>query len=320
MTEKSLLTVNFIVHGDYAHIMPALRSLYETTRTPMSVYVVINTGSDPRIDDIRTAFPEVNIIINPEPLGFAANHNQVMARTDTPYIALLNDDITLHDGALDTLVDYLKAHPEAGLVAPFLLNPDGSPQVMVYSDPSLFRMIYKISGLALLTREGSVFRDFARSSGIGKLMGVQSLDLSAETRAVDTVKGVAMVLRREIYDEVGPMDEATIVYGEEVDWHWRIRQGGWKVVLVQEARVTHYYGSGQEFMNVHGWKLREDRKGILNFYIKHRPRWQEIIIRAAITLTHGLRALLWLPISRKRASEHAEIARMGATWRRQATS
>lgn len=313
------LTVSIIVHGDFSHVKPALQSLYATTITPCRVYVVINTGPAPQVEDLRRTFPQVRSIVNATPLSFAANHNRVMQQAETDYVALLNDDIILHENALDILVNYLDTHPEAGLVGPQLRNPDGTNQVSTYSDPSLPRMIYKISGLAVLTRQGGLLRRWLLRIGIGKVLKIESLVSPDTVRPVPVIKGAAMVVRRAAYEQVGLMDETTRAYGEEMDWHLRMRQAGWQVVFVPQARVTHY-GSGQAQLQLQGWQLIEDRKAILNYYLKHRPRWEVLVVRCTIVLSHSIGGLCWLLFARDRARVHLQTMQLGIGWQREKPS
>ncbi len=310
------LTVSLIVHQDFSHIGPALRSLLATTSLPFRVMVTINTPNAPEIERLRHEFPAVEFIINQKPAGFAANHNRILEQATTAYVALLNDDIILHDGALDTLVAYLDTHATVGLVGPGLYNADGTEQVSYYSDPGLGRMLYKISGLAVLTRQQSAARRWLQRLGVTRLFRVESLQPRHRVpHPVPVIKGTAMVVRRAAYEQVGLMDETTLAYGEEVEWHWRLRQAGWMVVFVPEAKVTHF-GTGQIQLRLDGQMLLEDRKAILNYFSKNRPSWQVVTIRVSIILAHVFWGIAWLPFSRQRARSHYQAAWLGATWHR----
>ena len=231
----------------------------------------------------------------------------------SPYVALLNDDIELHEDALDNMVAYLDANPQVGLVGPQQFNEDGSFQVAFYSDPTLLRMVYKISGLATLTTETSRLRKFLQKMGIGNLLNVESLKTQHTTRQVDIIKGAVMLVRRDTYQQVGMLDEDLNFYGEEAEWHWRLRRAGWKVVFVAESSVTHFrHTQGTLRLNAH--QLTEDRRAILNYFLKHRPSWQAILIRAAIALSHSFWGTVWLPFSPERSRVHFNIVQIGLQW------
>ncbi len=313
MSPNTQLSVSFIIHNDWSHIQPALHSLYATTSIPCDVYVVCNFQNDDALASLKNNFPHVHFILNNKPKGFAANHNQIMRLVKTEYIALLNDDIVLHSGALDTLVLYLNTHPTAGVVGPQLKNPDNTLQVSVYSDPTLLRILYKISGIARLTHQRSPIRHWILKTGIGQRLKVESLNIQPTTRPVPIVKGAVMVARRAAYEQVGLMSEVTQAYGEEMDWHLRMRLYGWQVIFVAEAQVTHY-GSGQAELKLRGQMLAEDRKAILFYWHTHRPYWQTIIVRLAIMLSHSCWGIIWLPFDLSRAKTHWRIMKIGLSW------
>jgi N-acetylglucosaminyl-diphospho-decaprenol L-rhamnosyltransferase len=309
------LTVSLVVHEDFSYIESALRSLYATTQTPCDVYVTINTDEARQVERLRTAFPDVRVHVNARPLGFAANHNRILHLAETEYVALLNDDVILQDAALDTLVEVLRRNPQVGVVGPALQNPDGTEQVSVYSDPTFLRVLYKVSGLAKLTHQQSMVRRWLLKIGVTRFFETESLKNHLATSLVPIVKGAVMVVRHTAYTEVGPMDESTVAYGEEADWHWRMRNAGWQVVHEPRAKVTHF-GLGQARLDLTGQALVEDRKAILNYFLKHRPAWEARLVRMAIVLFHTSWSILWLPFSRTRSRTHFQTARMGATWRR----
>jgi N-acetylglucosaminyl-diphospho-decaprenol L-rhamnosyltransferase len=304
------LSVHFIVHHDFSHIHQALQSLAENTSTPHDVYVTINAGAAEEIERLKVAFPQARITVNANPAGFAANHNAFMRRAETPYVALLNNDIFIHPGALDRLIAYLDSHSDVALVGPGIQNPDGTTQISAYSDPTLLRMLYTISGLGRFTPHGGCVRTALQRSGLTRLIGTESLQPVGKTRCVPVVVGVAMVARRAAYLQAGLLDEHTIIYGEEYGWHWRLRSYGWKVALVTEAQVTHYSPK----QDLSGWKLAEHRKSILSYYQRYRPAWQMVVIRLSIIVFHTLYALVLWPFNRAVAASHWQTVRMGRTW------
>lgn len=309
------VTVSLIVHRNFSYIADAVRSIYATTTTPPVIYVIINAGTEAETAAFRATFPEVQVIVNEKPVGFAANHNQIMRCAETAFVALLNDDIRLHDGALDTLLAYLQSHPDVGLVGGQLFNADGSKQVSVYSDPGLLRSIYKISGLASLTHQRSPLRRWLLRLGLGRLLHVESLVDNERVRDVPIIKGAVMVVRRAAYEQVGLMDETTLAYGEEADWHLRLRKAGWRVVFVPDAHITHY-GQGQATLSLQGQSLIEDRRATLHYYHKHRPMWQAALIRGVIVISHGFWGGVWLAFNRQKSRVHFATAALGLRPRR----
>jgi GT2 family glycosyltransferase len=302
MSSTPMITAHLIVHQDFSHIYDALRSLIENTHIPMQVVVTVNAGSIEDTEQLQHTFPNVHVKMNQQAHGFAANHNAVLRLANTPYVVLLNDDVVVQSNALDTLVAYLENHPEAGLVGPLIVNPDGSPQQSAFSDPSLFRMLYKISGLGHLTAHGSIVRRLVLQVGL-----VNAASFQTTSGDVPVIVGVCMVVRRSAYQMAGVMDEDTLVYAEEFGWQWRLRKQGWRVVLVSEARITHF-NPQQELT---GWRLAEHRKGILNYYLRYRSHWQALMIRAGIVFFHTLWAVLNMPFRHSEAHSHWLAVRVG---------
>lgn len=304
------LSVHLIVHADFSHIDTALNSILANTVMPVDIYVTVNVANPNQENVLQARYPLVHFIVNETPKGFAANHNKFMKTVHTPFFALLNDDVYIHPGALDTLVAYLDAHPTVGLAGPMILNPDGTPQIAYFSDPTLLRMLYTVSGLGRLTKHGGRIRTTLQRIGIANLLKTESLKLPNQTREVPVITGVAMIVRQEACKHAGLMDEDTLVYGEEVSWHWRLRQHGWKIHFVAEAKVTHF----NKEQDLKGWKLVEHRKGILNYFQRYRPRWQTLIIRCGIVIAHGLAAFFQIPFNRNQAAAHWKTVQLGLFW------
>jgi GT2 family glycosyltransferase len=288
------VTVSIIVHNDFSRIQQAVDSLLKYTSLPLTIYITINTGMDPKVDELRRRFPDVRYVINDQPRGFAANHNAVMRLATTPYVLLLNDDVEVAPAMLDILVGYLEEHQEVGLVTPCVINPDGTPQLTAFSDPTLLRMLYKISGLGYWTRQGSWIRKLYIRSGMSNAASLKPCDV---TRDVPVAVGVAMCVRRSACEDAGLMDEDTLVYGEEMGWHWRLRRAGWKIVVVADTHVTHFNVE----QKLEGWVLAEHRRGILNYFCRYRCAWQAWSIRAGIVFFHGIRYFFNLIFNRQAA-------------------
>ena len=307
----TLLTVSIIVHNDFSHIAQALLSLYGQTYLPMTIYVTVNSGNADSINQLKQQFPQIHYLINDTPQGFAYNHNRVLRIAETEYVALLNDDVLVSPGMVERIIAFMSGHPKVGLASPHILNNDGTPQLEAFSDPAVLRMIYRISGLSYFTQHGGRVRGLLMRLGISKRLMIASLDSDEGSRFVPVVLGVAMFVRRAAYEQAGVMDEATLVYGEEYAWHWRIRQSGWLIAIVGDAIIIHH----NEAQDLMGWKLAEHRKGILNYYVRYRPRWQALIIRVSIILFHSIRAVATALFDRSQSHSEWQTMRMALSWK-----
>jgi GT2 family glycosyltransferase len=302
------LTVHYIT-DNYDLVCVALDSMFEKTSVELDVKITVNYRDDldPRLHQLPEKYPQVSFLYRETRDNFAVIHNRAMEKATTPYIALLNDDIQFENDALGILVEYLQMHADVGLVGPQLFNADGSLQASAYSDPTVSRMVYKISGLAGITRQDGWLRPRLLKLGVGRFMNVDSLQTGSETRPVDIIKGAFMVVRRTAYEQAGMMHEDTM-YGEEVEWHYRVRQAGWQVVLVPAARITHF-GKSQMRLDMKGSRLIGDRLSILNWFKRHGTPAQAQTIRYTLLLFHGLYGLAWTPFDAERAATHRQIVR-----------
>lgn len=301
------LTISIIIHNNYSYIYSLLEVL---TKQDYKIYVTINTGEEPAFYELKVAYPLVEYIINAQPKGFAENHNAILRIAETPYVVLLNDDISVSIDTIETLIDYLDNHADIGLVSPRIVNPDGTPQLSAFNDPTLLRMIYKISGLGYITRQGSFIRNWLIKIGLAERMKIASLSTYKSTRMVPVTVGVAMFVRRQTYLEAGILDEDTRVYGEEIAWHWRIRQAGWKIALVPDVEITHFNVD----KDIKDWKLAEHRKGMLNYYCRYRAAWQVFILRTALIFFHSLRLMFNLIFDRSRARGDWLTVKLAISW------
>ncbi|PDV99448.1 glycosyltransferase family 2 protein [Candidatus Chloroploca asiatica] len=212
-----------------------LASLYVAPpRCDLTVWVVDNHSSDASVAVVRDRFPQARLIVSPINGGFSYGNNlalrAISAEQSADYVLLLNNDTVVPAGALDGLVDYLVAHPEVAVVGPRLLLPDGSLDLACRrSFPSPAISFYRMSGLAAL---------FPRSRRFGRY-NLTYLDPARETE-VDAVVGACMLLRASVIDEVGLLDEQFFMYGEDLDWCYRIKAYGWRIVYYPQVIVHHY--------------------------------------------------------------------------------
>jgi N-acetylglucosaminyl-diphospho-decaprenol L-rhamnosyltransferase len=238
------------------------------------VIVVDNGSSDGSPDVVRAVMPEATLI-EQENLGLAAGWNRGMAAASGRYFLILNSDAWLTEGSLRRLIAFADEHPEAAIVGPRLLNPDGTLQRSVRGFPTLWRLATEYLFLRKLAPRSRLFNAF--------YAGGFDHD---EVREADFVMGACMLVRREAVEDAGPLDETFFLFSEEVDWAYRFRQAGWKVLFFPGAECVHVGGAS------HGGRLfRENVRGHLRFLAKHRgDRYAERarrLLRAA-TLLRGV--------------------------------
>lgn len=198
------------------------------------IIVVDNASTDGSVEMLQSEFPQVTLIANAENRGFPAANNQGITAAQGRYVLLLNPDTEVFDDALITLVHYLDAHPDVGLVSPQLLYPDGRIQSSRRRFPTL----------AILFLESTWLQSLAPRSLLSRYFFLDRPDDA--TLDVDWVTGAAMLARRETIEQVGRLDEGFFMYSEELDWCRRIKAAGWRVVYYPAAQIFHHEGKSSE--------------------------------------------------------------------------
>jgi N-acetylglucosaminyl-diphospho-decaprenol L-rhamnosyltransferase len=225
------LSIVILNYNTRDHLRACLQSLGQPART--EVWVVDNASSDGSADMVEAEFPWASLIRAPRNGGYAYGNNLALRRCQGETILLLNPDTLLPPGGLDSLADKLRQHPEAGIVGPKLLRPDGSMHLACRrSFPTPPVAFYRLSGLSRL---------FPRSRRFGQYnLTYVDPDQAIE---VDAVCGACLVIRRAVIDRIGLLDERFFMYGEDLDWCLRARLAGWAVRYEPGVVVRHQHGA-----------------------------------------------------------------------------
>ncbi len=261
------------------------------------ILVVDNASADGTVEMLHAEFPDVRVIPNSNNAGFTRGNNQALAVAQGRYLFLLNPDTELRLGALQALIDYADAHPRAGIIGPRLFYGDGAPQSSRRRLPTLATAFLESTKLQ---------QWFPRNRALTRYYMLDTPDDA--TQEVDWVNGAAMFVRREVYDQIGGLDEAFFMYSEELDWCYRAKRAGWQIVYLPTAQVTHYEGKSSEQVVAsrdvyfHSSKIR--------FFRKYRGALVAEILRAFLLLTFAYQLAeefaKWL-VGHKRALRAARI-------------
>jgi GT2 family glycosyltransferase len=249
----------------------------------VEVFVVDNASADGSKSMVHHSFPQVHLISNSENVGFASANNQAIRQSHSRYVLLLNPDTILLLTALNTLIEFMDAHPEAGAAGPCLLNPNGTLQMSCYPAPTLPRELWRLLHLDALYPYGS-YRMSSWST--------------VAPREVDIVQGACLILRKTTLDQVGLLDEDYFIYTEEVDLCYRIRQAGWRISWVPSAQVIHY--GGQSTQQVAAEMFLHLYRSKLLYFRKHHGVLAAYIFKLILFVT-GLIRLLLSPFARLEA-------------------
>jgi N-acetylglucosaminyl-diphospho-decaprenol L-rhamnosyltransferase len=269
--------------------LPWLEQCLETT-TAVPTVVVDNGSTDGTQAFVRERFPAVRLL-EQDNAGLAAGWNRGIEGTDSRYVLILNADAWLTRGSLERLVALADARPDAAVVAPRLLNVDGTLQRSVRSFPTLWRLATEYLFLRKLAPRTRLLNGF--------YAGGFEHDHLYEA---DWVMGACLLVRREAIGRVGLLDASFFLFGEEVDWCYRFRHSGWTVLFVPDAECVHVGGAS------HGGRLfRENLRGHLRFFAKYRGARQAEHARRLLRAGCLLRGALY-------RGERGEVYRDAAAW------
>jgi N-acetylglucosaminyl-diphospho-decaprenol L-rhamnosyltransferase len=251
--------------------LACLRALFgETPRHPREVIVVDNGSHDGSADAIAAAFPAVRLLRNVDNRLYAAGNNQGAAVARGAFVCTLNSDTEVRPGALDRLIDWLQAHPDYGIAAPRLSDPDGSVQHACQRFPTLFTALCFDScwgtfwpGRQVVARY--LMRDFDH---------LQACD-------VDQPPGACWVLHTAEWRQLGGFDEQLSLFYNDVDLCLRLRRAGRRIRYVADAEVMHHRGaSTKNFARM----LVLWHKNRSAYYGKHWGAFGRLWIRGCVRL------------------------------------
>jgi GT2 family glycosyltransferase len=189
---------------------------------------------------VKSKFPEVKLIANKENVGFSRANNQALKVAEGKYHLLLNPDTIVEEDTFKKVVDFMDEHPDAGGLGVKMI--DGKGNFLPESKrglPTPKDAFYKIFGLSRL---------FPRSKRFGRYH-LSFLDMD-KTHEIEILSGAFMLMRKEVLDKVGLLDEEFFMYGEDIDLSYRIVLGGYKNYYYPETRIIHYKGESTKKSSV----------------------------------------------------------------------
>lgn len=232
--------VKYFLKQCLASVFGSERQLADGSTMELDVWVVDNDSVDGSVEMVRRDYPEVHVIANHDNAGFAKANNQALrgiaagrpTADGGQLLLLLNPDTVVEPDTLVRCADFMAAHGDCGGLTVKMV--DGKGRYLKESKrgfPTPETSFYKISGLIHL---------FPHNRRIAAYyMGHLSDD---EVNEIEIMPGAFLMLRREVYDRIGGLDESYFMYGEDIDYSWRIRLAGWKNYYMPTTHIIHYKG------------------------------------------------------------------------------
>ncbi|MDB3868621.1 glycosyltransferase [Candidatus Marinimicrobia bacterium] len=226
----SVIIVSFNVKS---YLRQCLNSVLASTQIDdLEIIVIDNHSFDGSCNLLKNEYPQIKLIENKKNMGFSVAVNQGIDIAKGDYVCFLNPDTLIQEDTFSKLISHLKENPEVGCIGPKILNPDGSLQKSCKrSFPTPLVALPKVLGLS---------RIFPKSKWFGKY-NLTYLDENTP-HFVDAISGSFMLFPQELVESVGKLDESFFMFGEDLDYSFRVKQTGYKVLYQPETEVIHYKG------------------------------------------------------------------------------
>ncbi len=234
----SIIIVNYNVRF---FLEQCLNSVYKATQNiNAEIFVVDNNSPDDSVEMVKEKFPQATLIHNTKNVGFSRANNQAIEISKGEYILLLNPDTVVEEDTFEKCITFMDAHPNAGGLGVKMI--DGSGTFLPESKrglPTPSVSFYKIFGFSKLFPKSKIFAKYH----LGHLK-------ENETNEIEVLSGAFMWMRKSVLEEVGYLDNAFFMYGEDIDLSYRITLAGYQNFYFPEAKIIHYKGESTKKGNI----------------------------------------------------------------------
>jgi len=308
-----MLSILIVSYNTRDMTLACIESVLAHTTHPHDIIVVENASTDGSAGAIRERFgdhPNIRLIELDENVGFAGGNNRAAkeASPDAEHLLLLNPDTELRDGAIDELLAFAEARPQAGIwggrtvFADGRLNPGSCWRRM-----SVWGLICQAIGLTRIFR------------GV-ELMNPEAYGGWARNteREVDIVSGCFLLVKKSLWEELGGFDERFFMYGEEADLCLRARKLGYQPVVTPRATIVHHGGASEK---ARAGKLVRLLSAKITLIRRHWPSTRvgigvRLVAAWPLSRLVALSALRWIGVKRDGLQVWREVWRERGSWMR----
>jgi GT2 family glycosyltransferase len=241
------------------------------------IYLIDNASNDGSLEKLQKDFSKekdnhlIKFIANKENKGFAYANNIAMKKSSANYVLLLNSDTIVLNNCLEKCLNYIKSDNKIGALGCKVLLPNGGlDKACRRSFPDLESSFYRMIGLSHIFPEDERFGKY----------NLAYLDEN-EIHEIDCLTGAFILIRSKTINQVGLLDEKFFMYGEDIDWCYRIKSLDWKIIYYGEAEIIHYKGSSNKEKNK---LIYEFYRSMQIFYNEHYKDKNHLPINAVIYL------------------------------------
>ncbi|MBP1934778.1 GT2 family glycosyltransferase [Ammoniphilus resinae] len=250
MIDLSIILVNY---NTKALTLQAIGSVFKSKTNYNIETIVVDNGSTEvgLFEETSSLYPQVIYIQNEGNLGFSKANNIGIRRSKGRYILLLNSDTVVQENTFNIVIEYMDRNTSTGACGCKVVLQNGSlDKACKRGFPTPEASAYFMLGLHKLFPRVPKFNQYQ----LGHLK-------PDEEHEVDSLVGAFMVVRREAMEQVGLLDENFFMYGEDIDWCYRIKGAGWKIKYYPKTSILHLKGASSK------------KKPIKIIYEFHRAMW-----------------------------------------------
>lgn len=253
-----MISVIIVTYNSEKFIRSCLKSIISSFKSrKFEIIVVDNFSNDNTVKIVYDEFKDVRLFRLKKNKGFAYANNLAMERSFGDFICLLNPDTIVTDGALEKMAVFLENNDDVGIVGAKLKNFDGSLQLSCRKFPNYLNVFFG---------RKSLLRNIFPNNPISKDFMLEYLDYN-KIQDVDWIMGAAVMLKRDLVENIGFFDENFKLFVEDTDLCYRIKKSGKRIVFLPDAVVFHFHGASvkEGFSRVQIYH----NLGMFNFFRKH---------------------------------------------------
>jgi len=284
--ELSIIIVNF---ETYELTKQTINSVINNNHEfSYEIIVVDNCSRDNSFDQLNSSFKKevdnkiIKFIANPRNDGFAVANNIGIKLAKGEFILLLNSDTVVKNQAIEKTLDYIRRNTDVGAIGCKVVLEGGKlDKACRRSFPEPKNSFYRLFGLAKLFPNNNKFTEY----------NLESLDENG-IYEVDSLTGAFMLVRKLAIDKIGLLDEDFFMYGEDIDWCYRIKKAGWKIIYYGKSEIIHYKGASSKKKK--SKLIYEFHRAMYLFYNKHYRKKYSFLTTVLTYIGIGLLFLIKL--------------------------
>lgn len=289
----SKLAIIFLNYKTADMTIDAIKSVYKyPPDCSFDVWMVDNASNDGSIEKIEKAFPSVKIIANDENSGFAIGNNLAIKKAypESKYYLLINTDTIVYKDSLTELVNFAD-NSDHGIVSCYLTNPDGSFQPNCGDLPTFIPMATWLTGI------DDIFKKFTNIPSYHQ----ESKKYYKDGRSVGWISGSVFLIKKEVIEKIGMLDEKIFMYGEDVEYCWKAKRSGFTCGWTNKGKILHIGGASSDKPRLRQWA--GEFRGLFYLYKKFYGAVPAFFVRIFSYVFILLRALAFLIMGKL---EHAK--------------